>query len=418
MKLLIPILASLLVLWLLWLVYRTEAHRRLFVSALLAKVVGALAVRWLYFSHYGSGDTIGYWMDARTIADRWLINPMETLGFYWNEESIGSEWVQYLMYHTDRSIFFTKFAALIALISSGNYWLMSIFLAALSFAGAWYLFKRVIEYFPQSLFPASLALLFWPSVVVWSSGVIKESVALTALFFVTGLLLRILKGYPVSFGEWILAALCLWSGWSLKYYWFAVWIPVAATTILVARITSSKPAYYRYQWLFWSVTFGLMLLAVTSFHPNFHLSRIVAVIYENNQEFVRISEHYIRYPDLQPSAWSMLVNAPMALISSLYRPIPGETYNFLYVLASVENFGLMILTLWMLPFLRQLKTTHWGQVTLPALVYIALEAVLLGLSTPNLGTLSRYRIGFMPFFVFVLLYQNEYLRRRGSGIAA
>ncbi|MBS1544125.1 MAG: hypothetical protein JST14_10860 [Bacteroidetes bacterium] len=418
MKLLIPILASLWVFWLLWLAYRGEAHRRLFVSALLAKVVGASAVRWLYFNHYRSGDTIGYWMDARTIAEHWLIDPLETLGFYWNEESIASEWVQSLIYHTDRSVYFTKFAALVALISSGNYWLMGLLLATLSFAGTWYLFKSVKEYFPQALFPASLALLFWPSVVVWSSGVIKESVAFTALFFVTGLLLRILKGNPVSYGEWILAALCIWSGWSLKYYWFAIWIPVAATTIFIAWITSLKPAYGRYYLVLWPVAFSLMLLAVTSFHPNFHLSRIVAVIYENNQAFVRISEHYIQYQNLQPSVWSMLKNAPLALISSLYRPIPGETYNFMYVLASLENFVLMILTLWMLPFLRHLKPAHWGQVTMPALVYIVLEAVLLGLSTPNLGTLSRYRIGFMPFFVFMLLHQNVYLRRRGQGIAA
>jgi hypothetical protein len=32
--------------------------------------------------------------------------------------------------------------------------------------------------------------------------------------------------------------------------------------------------------------------------------------------------------------------------------------------------------------------------------------VFLALSTPNFGTLSRYRAGFLPFFVFVIAYRN------------
>jgi hypothetical protein len=50
---------------------------------------------------------------------------------------------------------------------------------------------------------------------------------------------------------------------------------------------------------------------------------------------------------------------------------------------------------------------------LPILIYCFVLCILLAISTPNFGTLSRYRIGFLPFFVFVLTYRNqviEYLK--------
>jgi hypothetical protein len=38
-----------------------------------------------------------------------------------------------------------------------------------------------------------------------------------------------------------------------------------------------------------------------------------------------------------------------------------------------------------------------------------LLAIFLALSTPNFGTLSRYKIGFFPFLVFLTLYKNPLL---------
>jgi hypothetical protein len=38
--------------------------------------------------------------------------------------------------------------------------------------------------------------------------------------------------------------------------------------------------------------------------------------------------------------------------------------------------------------------------------YCIVLCVFLALSTPNLGTLSRYRVGFLPFLIFLLAYRN------------
>ncbi len=42
-------------------------------------------------------------------------------------------------------------------------------------------------------------------------------------------------------------------------------------------------------------------------------------------------------------------------------------------------------------------------IVMAALVFICVLCIFLALSTPNLGTLSRYRVGFLPFFVLLTL---------------
>jgi hypothetical protein len=42
-------------------------------------------------------------------------------------------------------------------------------------------------------------------------------------------------------------------------------------------------------------------------------------------------------------------------------------------------------------------------------LYCLLLAAFIGLSTPNLGTLSRYRAGLLPWLLLLLL-QNDYVR--------
>ena len=51
------------------------------------------------------------------------------------------------------------------------------------------------------------------------------------------------------------------------------------------------------------------------------------------------------------------------------------------------------------------------EVTLAGLllfIYIVIIAGLIGLTTPNLGSLSRYKIAYVPFLVYLLL-QNPFI---------
>jgi hypothetical protein len=118
----------------------------------------------------------------------------------------------------------------------------------------------------------------------------------------------------------------------------------------------------------------------------------------------------VHYSNLQPTLSAVLVNAPQAFFASLFRPMPWEADVPFKIAASVENVVLLLLTLAALTKIPYAVGSRHRFLLFSTMVYITLLAVFLALSSPNLGTLVRYRVGFLPFFVLIITANNPLLR--------
>jgi len=108
-----------------------------------------------------------------------------------------------------------------------------------------------------------------------------------------------------------------------------------------------------------------------------------------------------------------MMNSPWALISGLFRPFVWEADNALKLIASLENLVVLILCVSSAPRARSFFQAPNKLSTLSVVVFSVLLCIFLALSTPNFGSLARYKVGFLPFFVFLLAYRNpafDYLR--------
>jgi hypothetical protein len=163
------------------------------------------------------------------------------------------------------------------------------------------------------------------------------------------------------------------------------------------------------QWVSgWLLVF-IVLVAVVSFaHPNFYLSRILLVVVANHDKYIELSapDNVIHYSNLQPNLWSVLQNSPLAFFSGLFRPFVWEAGNASAFMASIETLVILLLSL---SFLISLRKKINIKLIFPLLVYSATLCIFLALSTPNFGTLSRYRIGFLPFFIFIICQGNPFI---------
>lgn len=392
-----------------WLLYERQevSLRPYYWPALLFKLAAGVVVGLLYFYYYGAGDTISYWHDGKLIAGKMGADPIGTLRFFQDE---SPDYVHGLESEKPRSLFFVKISGVMAFLSGGNYWMMSAMLSLLSFLGAWYLFSKISGFFPATRLAAAFAFLFYPSVVFWSSGLIKESVGLGALLFLTGILLSVIRLGKINFWEWCLALASLWFGWTLKYYWVGVFLPVAITTLVITIVKRSMPSTGKYELGMWVVLFLGVLLLGTSVHPNFYPNRFLDVIWQSNSEFMALTraENAIHYYDLQPTFPNVLMNSPWAFLSGLFRPFAWEFHNLPSFAAGMENLMLMVLVLTSLWSLSKLSSSPERLLIVAAIVYVVLLSVFLALATPNLGTLSRYKIGFLPFLVFLAVH-NSYI---------
>lgn len=382
--------------------------RGLFLSGLAVKILAGIALGLTYMYYYqGQGDTLQYWEES-TLIEAQMTSVTKALEILWSELP-DSALISMGVQGVPRSFFFSKIAAVISWLTGGNYWMMASVFSFVSFLAAWKLFKQLQSYRVS----AAVALLFFPSVVFWSSGLIKESLGLAAIYLLVSLFLTLYRGARVTWYDIILGLVAAWVGWNLKYYWLGILAPILLTTLTVGYLKQFRPAWKSIELVLGGTLLAIFLVVATGSHPNFYPERIASVVVESNAAFVRYSAPggVIHFDSLQPQAGSLLLNSPWALFSCLFRPWLGESANVVTGLAAVENTALLLLVLFAFRGTREAMQSPDRLLAGGVITYTILLAVFLALSSPNLGTLSRYKVGFLPFLVLVLLEANPNFRK-------
>jgi hypothetical protein len=398
-----------------WIVYRVSKQEHtpgeVFWPALAAKLLAGIALGLVYFQYYGTGDTLHYFNDGSTLAALAKNDAGAYVEFLWSSQP--SQPLHGLQFQEPRALFMVKAVSVLSLVSFNNYWLIALYFSLISFLGSWFLVKQLWLHFPGREAPAAVAFLFFPSLVFWSSGVIKESLAMAALFFLTGMFLKLWFSERVPLYQWLVLLLAAWVAWHLKYYFAAIFFAVTITSLLYKFLVRMlRPARFTTEVFAWLLLFIIPLAVVMASRPNFYPSRIFNVITENYRSYNALSspEDLIHFKTLSPDAWSMAMNAPWALFSGLFRPFFWEANNVLQMAAAVENLFLLVLSCIGLFSVASVRRSSHRMLIFGAGVYILLLCVFITLSTPNFGTLSRYRAGYMPYFVFLLLCSAPVLR--------
>jgi hypothetical protein len=125
-------------------------------------------------------------------------------------------------------------------------------------------------------------------------------------------------------------------------------------------------------------------------------------------------------PVVHAATWTAIILAwPSAALLSLYRPFPWEAASIATLGAALENLLLLLLSVRALFYLATKSALRLQVLRSPlfltCLVFIAAFSLGVGESSPNLGTISRYRIPMIPFLVatFVILEYHLLCLRTG-----
>ena len=382
--------------------FRRGILQDFFFPGLVVKLVSGLFLGALYHFYYQDGDTIAYFQDAGELAGLAGDDLVEYFKALISSHHPALSGLQYSQ--MPRALFFVKIVSIFYMLTAGNYWLTSLYFSLLSFVGCWLLAKKLAEVFPKTHFASALAFLLLPSFVFWSGGVIKESAAIAALGICLYACLQCTEQPRIRH---ILIAILAWLLlWKLKYYYAgalaAVSFPTAIVIFINRKYKVAKKVITIVVWIGALVTAVLM---IRLFHPNFYFSRIVEVVVENYYLYAgkTFSENLIHFYDLRQGLVSLLINAPWALFSGLFRPLIFEGGPWIKMLVGVENTILLLLAIDCLRRIHNCQLELHPEMIIAGLVYILVMATLLAFSVPNLGSLVRMRVGFLPFFWYLLL---------------
>lgn len=393
---------------------QTGFLKKVFWPALLLKLLAGIGLGIVYTRYYTVGDTFGYFSDGATLAALAKKDLATYFDFLWRGDETFRIWSS-LNFQQPRALFFAKITSVFNLLSGDNYWIISLYFSFLSFCCSWWLVRALAKFYPAAEKAAAFAFLFFPSIVFWTSGLVKECLAMASLYFLSTAFLKVWKAEKVRVIEWLAVPLALWFLWNLKYYYLAAFLPIASTCLVVRRIIEPHVSFRHPlpKALVWLVIFIVPVSAVSLVHPNFYPQHFLEVVVSNYETFVTISQpqDVIHYSNLEADLGSVLQYAPKALFSGLFRPFPWEAENVFQILASLENMLMLLLFITSLARWKNAVREKDRMLLFAVTLYVIVLCIFLALSTPNFGTLSRYRVGFLPFFVLLITTSNPVVDR-------
>jgi hypothetical protein len=406
----IAVLHFIIIIGLAWFFFKKcgQVYPRIYWFAFFFRILMGTALGLVYLYYYSANDTWLFFKDANVIAEFGKSDFAGFVKFLLTDDAPGYL-SDRLVNSQERSLFLIKIMSVFSWIGGSNYWVSAVWFSLISFLASWYLFSVVARLFENAWMAAALSFLFFPSITFWSSGLVKETLALAGIYFIAAVFLKFIHQQKLMWFEWALALYSFWVAWNLKYYWTALFGAVLVTYLLIFFLSRKFSVFQKNKVISWLIIFVFLCGGASLLHPNFYLNRFLEVLITNHKDFIKISadEGLIHFYNLHASWTSVILNSPWALFSGLLRPFVWEASGMTAMLASLENLVIAILLISGLSGFR-MKNPH-KLLLFSTIMYIALLCVFLALSTPNLGTLSRYRVGFLPFLIFIISYRNPLL---------
>lgn len=405
-----------------------DVNRRYFFPALTVRVVGALAVGFLYQFYYGGGDTFAYHTHgSRPLWEAMIESPVD--GFrllFLNGEYGPGIWktANRIWYWNDpQSFFVIRLAAILDLFTFSSYAATAVLFAVIAFTGGWMFFLTFYKMYPDLHRWIAFSILFVPTVIFWGSGIFKDTVTLAGLGVATYTFHRVFIEKRVKVISFLLFLLSFWVIFSIKKYILLTFLPALLLWWMATYLSKIRSMMLR---LVLAPATGILAILLSYYAVSkvgeddrrYNISRLA--------ETARITAYDIRYGwgarmgegsgytlgELDGSWQSMLKLAPQAINISLFRPYPWEVRNPLMLLSALEGLSLLGLTLHLVWRVRWKIFAYLQKPDIAfCFVFALVFAFAVGVSTFNFGTLSRYKIPMVPYFLLALGIIHAYWNR-------
>lgn len=413
-----------------WLAYilrdkhTSYSTRGYFIPGLTVKIFGAISLGLVYQFYYPGGDTFNYFTQSEVIHHAFMKNPMDGLRLIVSNGTFQSETFEYATqiywYKSPSEYFVIKLAALFGLFSNHSYTSIAVMFAAFGFSGIWALYHTFTKIAPQRHFSLALCILFVPSVFFWGSGLMKDTITLGALGwlfygFHRGFIERRLTFTPI-----LAMAIAFYIIYQVKLYILLSFLPPAIFWVFVENSSHLKGKFIGFVLKPIMVVAGLALaylaaVNVTEGDIRYDLSKIGERTKINAEYLYRISllqdgsAYYLG--ELDGSVESMLRMAPEAINVTLFRPYLWEIDNPLMFLSAIESlaFSILFLTLLFRPgILNSALLIIKTPVVSFCFIFTIILALAVGLNSYNFGTLVRYKIQLLPFYLSGLVLVKHF----------
>lgn len=405
-----------------------EPEFKYFLPAVIIKIIGAITVVLVYTLYYKGGDTNYYFNDGRGLVRLMfkrpdyftdiLFNGMNFSKFYYFDTETGYP----AYYRQSQTYFVVRIIWPLILLGLQSFIATSILLALISFGGIWRMYRVFISEFPQFRKQFAIAFFFVPSVFFWGSGLLKDTITFSAIgYFFYSFYMAFIRRQKI-FKNLVIVYLAMSVIINIKPYIFVGLLPGTLIWIIGHYTSKIQGNFIRGITFPTAITIGiacgyLLLIILGDELGKYSLDKILMEAsisnYDLKQSYYKGNSFDIGKVD--PTFSGMLDKFFPAVNAALFRPYIWESNNLLMAVSGIENFLILIFTVYTLYRIRLFGIFAFfakNNLLTFSLIFSLFFAFSVGISTSNFGSLVRYRIPLLPFYISSLYIINGMVSER------
>ena len=139
----------------------------------------------MFIFYYKGGDTTYYFEGSRTLVNTLLHNPIDYFRFMFSSHHFEPDLMYIRSYITysksTEEWFMVRLLSPIVLISFNRYLVAQVLMSFMTVFGSWKMFQAFLIFYPKKQKEAFYAVFLVPSIILWGSGLLKDSVTFSFL---------------------------------------------------------------------------------------------------------------------------------------------------------------------------------------------------------------------------------------------
>jgi len=389
---------------------------RYYTKAIMFKVLGGLSLAVVYAFYYGGGDTINYWNDAGYLGNMFFQHTSCAFDILLGDLSVENYFcwdfgVRPMYYLKDpQSFTIARLVAFPYLFTVKAFFGCTILVSWIAFGGVWRLYTVFADEYPRLKKEMAICILFIPSVVFWGSGILKDTFTFSAVCWMTYAVYKLFIKRSDFAWSVIYLVVSSWVLLTVKPYIFVALLPGTFLWAIFRQINSVENTLVR-------VLIAPIVLMIGAVGVGFVFSQASdslgdygsvdtmlnkAVVTQNDLKQEYYGGNTFDIGSFDASIGGILSKAPIAIYSGLFRPMIWEAGSIFMLVTAIENTIILLFFLFMVVKIGPVKYftgTLAEPMSMFGFVFSIFFAFSVGLTTANFGSLVRYKIPAVPFFL-------------------
>jgi hypothetical protein len=315
-----------------------------------------------------------------------------------------------------------KVCVLLCFISFSSFLIINLIMGFIAFLGSWQLYLFFLKQYPKLHKEFAFACLGIPTVLFWSAGISKDTICIACIGILTKSLYDISRRGGKMIRNIMLVIASVFLIYNIKSYIIVSYVPFFLLFLIFSKINETKIVLFR-----WALKLCIPLVFIGAisyvvvnsedllkeYSSEKILNNIARSQFAFTAQDIEGGGSFFTLGEFDGSIGGLVSMAPKAIVATFFRPFIWESRNLIMLLSSLEAMALFFFFLYTLFKPRGIRTFFLAifknTIVIYCLGFALVFAVFVGISTFNFGSLVRYKIPCIPFFVCGLAIIN-YIR--------